>query len=467
MRNKYFIFLLLLPTLLTAQTVNSDFFPIAVWLQSPSNAAQYKNAGINMYVGLWNQLDAPQLTALRNAGMKVMCEQNAFGLAHLNDTLILGWTLGDEPDNAQWNASTNKYDPCIDPFVIINQYNAIKAKDPSRPVYLNLGQGVSYTDWIGRGTCTGKTEMYPDYNNGYLKGCDIGSYDIYPVNNSAAKIKGNLWYVPKGVDSLLLWSGNKKPIWCWIECTKIDASSPAKPTTDNVKSEVWMALIHGVKGYGYFCHSWTPSFDETALLHDATMLSAVKAINYEVTSLAPVLNTITTTGYASVSSSNMGVPIDMMTKSYMGEKYIFAVAMRNGNTTATFTVNSGSNVEVLGENRTLTISGGKFTDSFSSYGVHLYKITEFTGMGNMETATKVCLYPTPFTYMLTIELENMENAPYVFTLYDLFGRMVYEKKEIASLKFNLNRERLNSGVYMYSIKNKNQNIFSNGKIIIE
>src|ERR1044071_3172543 len=31
----------------------SDRFPIAVWLQSPSNAARYQAAGVNLYVGLW------------------------------------------------------------------------------------------------------------------------------------------------------------------------------------------------------------------------------------------------------------------------------------------------------------------------------------------------------------------------------------------------------------------------------
>jgi hypothetical protein len=30
-----------------------DFFPLAVWLQNPANAARYKIAGINLCVGLW------------------------------------------------------------------------------------------------------------------------------------------------------------------------------------------------------------------------------------------------------------------------------------------------------------------------------------------------------------------------------------------------------------------------------
>ena len=48
-------------------------------------------------------------------------------------------------------------------------------------------------------------------------------------------------------------------------------------------------------------------------------------------------------------------------------------------TTATFTLDSlrGSrSADVLGENRTLNISGGVFADAFASYGVHLNSAEE-------------------------------------------------------------------------------------------
>ena len=80
MNKKYILLIsLLVPVVIFGQNPNPNFFPVAVWLQDPSNAAAYKNAGVNMYVGLWNELDAVQLTKLTNAGMKVICEQNAFG----------------------------------------------------------------------------------------------------------------------------------------------------------------------------------------------------------------------------------------------------------------------------------------------------------------------------------------------------------------------------------------------------
>lgn len=353
-----------------------DFFPIAVWAQNPTNAAAYKENGINMYISIHGGLDQEKLDHLRKADMKVIAHQNDFGLTKLDEPLIYGWMHGDEPDNAQRSKTEGKWDPCKDPADIIRDYARIKQNDPTRPVYLNVGRGVAYTNWIGRGVCRGKTDMYKVSNNGYLKGCDIASFDIYPVNAHEEDVEGELWYVAKGINNLQEWSDHQKPTWCWIETTRIAEKAKRKPTPAEVRSEVWMALIHGAKGFGYFCHSFVGKMDDAALLHDSEMISGVKAINEQVTSLAQVLNSPDTKDYATVRTSNQSVPVDIMTKKDGKTHYLFAVAMRNGSTTATFEVKSGKKVEVLGENRSIKIRKGKFTDEFSSYGVHLYKITK-------------------------------------------------------------------------------------------
>ena len=66
----------------------ADFFPIAVWLQNPGNAARYKQAGINTYVGLWRGPTEEQLAELKKAGMKVICHQNKTALRHVDDPTI-------------------------------------------------------------------------------------------------------------------------------------------------------------------------------------------------------------------------------------------------------------------------------------------------------------------------------------------------------------------------------------------
>jgi type 1 fimbria pilin len=391
MKMNYFILICLLLNVSFAigqnsvsQKTDPKFFPIAVWLQNPENAEAYSKIGINMYVGLSKGFDQTKLDLLKKAKMKVICNQNAFALSHLDDNTIYGWAQRDEPDDAQSSKTGKGYDPCIDPAIIIKKYEDLKKKDSTRPVYLNVGVGAADTGWYGRGTCTGKIDMYKVSQNGYLKGCDIASFDIYPVNSGDKETKEALWYVAKGIDNLIEWTDHSKPVWCWIECTKIDDKNPRRPTTSEVKSEVWMALIHGAKGFGYFCHAFTsklpsgtPTFPgkvEAAPLYDPEMSEALKSINNQITSLAPVLNSPNTREFASVNSSNPAVPVDIMAKNCGGADYLFAVAMRKGQTTATFNVKTGKKVEVLGEKRTLKIKDGKFSDDFSGYGVHLYKI---------------------------------------------------------------------------------------------
>jgi hypothetical protein len=70
--------------------------------------------------------------------------------------------------------------------------------------------------------------------------------------------------------------------------------------------------------------------------------------------------------------------VDTMLKRDGDGTYLFAAEMRGGNTTATFTLRdflAAASAEVLGENRSISIRSGVFTDDFSSYGVHLYRIT--------------------------------------------------------------------------------------------
>ena len=381
-------------------TDDPNYFPIAVWLQDPSDAVTYKKGGINLYIGLWQGPTEDQLGVLKTAGMSVMCSQNSVGLDHINDSIIVGWTQRDEPDNAQANGSGG-YDPCIDPAIIVNNYMTIQQNDPSRPVYMNLGQGVSYIDWVGRGTCTADTLSYPEY----IEGCDIISFDIYPVTSKYDLIRNNLWYVPQGIDNLRRWSGDNKPVWCWIETTHINSEN--KPTPSQVKAEVWMALIHGAKGFGYFCHEWVPEFNANALLDDPVMFPAVTKINSQIHQLAAVLNSPDIHDVVSVESGNAGVPIDIMVKHYEDTLYVFAVSMREGTATGTFTLHGiqDGEISVIGEDRELTLSNGMYEDLFEDYEVHLYKMELLsTGPGKvMDKSVRV--FPNPCSDFLTIHTD--------------------------------------------------------------
>ena len=344
-----------------------DFFPIGVWLQDPRNASRYQAAGINLYIGLWEGPKQEQLDALTKVGMHVLCEQNAVGLSNRNNPLIVGWMQGDEPDNAQW---AGRYGPPVSVKRVQKAYESMHAADPSRPVLLNLGQGVAHDDYIGRGIRKNHPEDYPEY----VKGCDIASFDIYPVTHNEPAIAGKLEFVATGVTRLVKWNAGK-PVWNCVECTHIE-NPKAKATPAQVRSEIWMSLIHGSRGIIYFVHQFKPTFFEAAVLGDPEMLAAITTINKQIRELAPVLNSPTLPDRVTISSPPDSPPVATMVKEHDGAIYLFAVDMRNLPAQATFKISglNGGAAEVLGENRSVTASAGKFSDSFKPYEVHLYRI---------------------------------------------------------------------------------------------
>ncbi|MGA7743246.1 MAG: hypothetical protein WBP56_18735 [Polyangia bacterium] len=352
-----------------------SFFPLMVWLQDPSLTSEYKAIGINTFVGIWDGPTQAQIDQFANADVWVVSSQNSLAVAD-NPPSFVAWAQPDEPDNAQ-PAAGGGYGPCIDPSVLQANYRQWTTADPTRPVYLGLGQGVASTDYVGRGSCSGDTSMYPEY----AQAADILCFDIYPVNEEGANsddpaAAGNLWYVAQGVDNLRGWVNDEKPIWNDIETTTIDAGN-GTPTAQDITTEVWMSIVHGSMGIMYFCHIFTPAEDDQGLLDTPTAKAAVAAVNAQITALAPVLNTQSLANGATVTSSNpAAAPIDMMVKRYQGALYIFAVAMRPVAATGTFTprgVTAGT-ATVLGENRTIPISGGSFSDSFAGYAVHIYQL---------------------------------------------------------------------------------------------
>jgi hypothetical protein len=347
-------------------------FPIGVWLQDPKNAARFREAGINLYIGLWKGPTDAQMDALRAAGMPVICDQNEVGLRRVADEIIVGWMHGDEPDNAQPLPEGKGWGPPVPPATIVANYQRLAERDPSRPVLLNLGQGVAWDQWHGRGVRTNHPEDYAEY----VRGADIVSFDIYPSTHERDTVRGNLWYVGRGVSRLRQWTRDERVVWAVLECTRI-SNPELKPSPDQVRAEAWMALVHGCRGLLYFVHQFKPRFAEAALLEDAEMLAAVTALNRQIQELAPVLNRPTVPDGVLVTSSSPHTPVHAVVKRTEAGAWLFAVAMYREETTAEFRVaglTGEGTATVLGEDREITMRGGCFSDRFAGYGVHLYRL---------------------------------------------------------------------------------------------
>ncbi len=353
-------------------SADPGFFPIGVCTQDPARAKEYRELGINIYLSIWDGPSDGQMKQLHEAGMLAMCEPDDWdgkAWARRDDAALVGWIHSDEPDNAQ-TENGGGYGKAIPPDKVMGVYEDLRQRDPTRPVVLCLGQGVANDEWVGRGC---ELSDYPKY----AQACDILMYDVYPVVGIRKPDGENyLWYVAKGLDRLREWSGGKKVIWNAIECTHIN-NPDQKATPHQVKAEVWMSIVHGSMGIMYFVHQFKPTFVEAGLLIDPEMMAGVKAVNAQILSLAPVLNSPTVADVAAVKSSDPAVPVDTMVKQSADATYLFAVGMRNRATRGSFQVKGikeDATAEVLGEDRTLPVRGGAFDDEFKPYDVHIYKI---------------------------------------------------------------------------------------------
>jgi hypothetical protein len=335
-------------------------------MQNPDNAARFRDHGVNFFTGLWQGPTEAQLTSLAAASMPAACSQTGVWQAHLDDPYIEAWLQPDQPDDAQLQ-SDGTYAGCVEPDSIVADYSAMVARDPTRPVFMNLGRGVVDPDWEGRGSCSGRSDMYP----AYAKGADVLTLITYPVNSGLP-----LDIVARGVDVLRGYSGDEKPIVAAVEAT--DIGGAGGPTPEQIRAEVWLALVHGAGGIQYFCHRTAPDVSETACLDEPATGDAMRNVNAEVTDLAPVLNTPSLANAVTAVASPASAIVDTMAKRSGGSTYLFAVSPQDGTVTAHFALTNGpasGTVEVMGERRTMPVADGAFSDEFSPYGVHLYRFS--------------------------------------------------------------------------------------------
>lgn len=344
-----------------------DFFPIGVWLQETHRAQSYKMMGVNTYVGLWEGPRQQQLADLANAGLYAVAAQNDIGLSSVNSHVIKAWLQQDEPDNAQ-PLPAGGWGDCIMPEQIKANFATLRERDPTRPVFLNFGQGVVNKRWVGRGDTCSKID-HDAYYSDASRGADILSFDIYPVAEvEQTHIAGRLELVGEGTAQLGRWATSAQSVWTVIETTHIH-NPQRRPTGNEIRSMVWMAVIRGARGITYFAHEWQPSFASDAIFRYPEIVAAVTLVNAQLARLAPVIN-----GGADVPLTAKSDQLVAMARQRGGSLYVFAAN------------NTAEPIEgrislrglpskigtVLDEQRFVNVEDDALIDNFSPYGVHLY-----------------------------------------------------------------------------------------------
>lgn len=365
---------------------DSSFFPIGVWFESilsASDVARDKAAGLNLYVELTDNSDTGLLGT-----------DGPYAITSGNRPGVSGQITTDEadmwggPGSDAWTGNYPGQGDICSPSNGRCGYTIMQTARQRIPAgvmaYTNYGKGVTF--WESNQEAGRFVNEYQDvvsadnywFTDPYICGSSEGGRLAggRALSPAECRLAANYGWTIDRLRSLVQPAGSQ-PVWAFIEVGHPFSENEAPTITGpQIRAAVWSSIIHGARGVIYFNHSFGGSCQSQHLLRDSCgqqVRPAVTAVNAQITSLAPVLNAPFLDGVTTTVDT-----IDHMTKVYNGQVYVFAASAQPASQSAAITnscVGDGT-VTVVGENRTVTASGGRFTDQFADgNAVHIYSAT--------------------------------------------------------------------------------------------
>jgi hypothetical protein len=301
------------------------------------------------------------------------------------------------------SACSPSHDTCGQAYV--NDADAYRARDPTRPVWGNFTKDVEEWSYPPSGWTA---PQFAQHERAMLDSVNIASADfygwtdIYEWKQGTGQGTGHYgaWVYGHTVQRLNYYNPTI-PAYGFVECCdSTDGNGTTKPTNEMMpgmlEASIWNILVHGGRGYVF----WTTNFWDASSGGDpyanpypgATyqgnyalysehqwdpQYNRAQAVDAEVKSMARDLNSPTVTGISAKASG--GVPVATLGKQVNGKLWLLAQADGNAsrplsNTTpmtATITlptaVPAGTVLTVVGENRTVTVNAHhEITDSFGT-----------------------------------------------------------------------------------------------------
>lgn len=359
--------------------VNGEpFFPIMSWAQSQQRFSLLKSLGFNTFCGSGGG-SRQVLEAAQNVGGYAIVSAGRFDSTLVGHASMLAYNLRDEPDLGIGSDEG----PRVPASEVVGRYQEAKRNDRTRPVFLNYTASFMNQS-------AGQRAAVKAYYETTSNAADILCFDIYPIFQRNRD--DMLVWVADGVTELQAIAGHGKPVWAWIETSKgsrwISYDRQKDVTPEIVRSEVWMAIIRGATGIGYFTHAWRPEFNEFAPKPEVR--AELARTNAQLRGLGPVILSAPAQADSAIAFEN-GLPGEVMTREYRGNIYVFAnnldmkdlggrrddvlTTYRSGR--ARISVNglpAGAVVEVVDEERTIVADEGGFVDDFDPLAVHVYRI---------------------------------------------------------------------------------------------
>jgi hypothetical protein len=254
---------------------------------------------------------------------------------------LYGYFVGDEPElnvDAATLASRKA--------TLLKYYGWIKSVDPDHPIMISFNQPYNEQQWQNQAMFYDACDIigihgYPFWSTGGEFGTIEGRsiYDIWKRGKANADALGK--------DFIATGQGFGN-----------NSGYPYKnPTLNELRYQIFTAVALGIKSELFWLDSWGVK---------SGMMATVQTVSGQLAAIAPQMATGTTTATSQLVYRT-------------GQGAIVAVNIANRNSasgatvTGTFAVPAGvSSVTVNGENRTIAVSNGVFTDTFSPFQVHIY-----------------------------------------------------------------------------------------------
>ena len=301
-------------------------FPRMVWRQCPGSYPDSLAAGINVFLGTACTTAASGLSKLAGRGFAAVDVNNR----GISGPGLIGWHLPDEGDESVGSAAgqPDVHDPNRITFLTLTDHFAPYMAPPS------AGRGI-YPGWFSR--------------------ADMIGFDTYPIES---RCRFDLIPTVYTLQKTLIQMAGSKPTFQWIEAGPMEKCFTVDPTTASVRAETWLAIAAGARGIGYFPDVWEPAVRDT-----------ITSIDRDIVSLAPALLDVAGPGIVGPGSTlRVGV------RRHNGAVYVIAVNSSTKPVTGRVLVSGlgERQLQVFGENRTVTSQLSQIVDSFDGLGVHIY-----------------------------------------------------------------------------------------------
>ena len=334
------------------------FVPIFAWAVPRKQVGFNHDLGLNCITPGRDQFSLELLDELHAKDMMCLVDAGNYSDAVAAHPALLAWRFGDEPDMSGKKAPD-----------FTRAYAELKAKDPAHPIWINLTSRFYKTYYQGDkpGTKWPNREQY----RAFAEVCDIISYDHYPVTgyNKPQRVP-ELYHATADFVDLIPADTH----WVIVESADQDLSWTAKktrgPTPDETRAEVWMAIVGGAKGIGYFHIAFNP-FRWENLTRE--MKQELPRINALVTEVAGAI----AEGELLAHAADDRIAYRILR--HDGGTHVFAVNLTREPQRAVIPVPDAprtARAAVVHEDRHVTLDDGSISDDFAPLGVHVYRLGE-------------------------------------------------------------------------------------------